>query len=158
MRAIPTEPCLALIHEFEGNEGKFEPTRTQDPAGNWEIGWSHKLSGPDDPLWFATFDQDQADAQALEDLATAAQGVCNALTVAVNSLTDNQYAACIDFAYNVGVGAFAGSTLAHMIKIGSLNLVPAQFSLWVHGKVNGVEVVLPGLVRRRDAEIRAWQS
>lgn len=156
MRAIPTAACLALVHEFEGSQGAFEATRAQDPAGNWEIGWSHKLSGPDDPLWFATFDQDQADAQALADLATAARGVCVALGDVAASLTDNQYAACIDFAYNEGVSRFAGSTLCHRIVTGSMGLVPAEFGKWVYGSQDGVEVKLNGLVRRRAAEVQVW--
>lgn len=158
MRSIPTAPCLALIHEFEGDQGLFEPTRTQDPSGNWEIGWSHKLSGPDDPLWSDILDESAADALALKDLTAAAQGVCNALTVAVNSLTDSQYAACIDFAYNEGAHAFAGSTLCHFITIGSMNLVPAQFLRWVYEKEDGQMVQSKGLLRRRNAEVRVWQS
>lgn len=157
MRSIPTAPCLALIHEFEGDQGLFEPTRTQDPSGNWEIGWSHKLSGPDDPLWSDILDESAADALALKDLTAAAQGVCNALTVAVNSLTDSQYAACIDFAYNEGAHAFAGSTLCHFIKTGAMHLAPLEFAKWVYAHVNGVAVEEPGLVRRRAAELAAWR-
>ena len=158
MRPLPVDACLALVHAFEGDEGKFEPTRTLDPAGNYEIGWSHKLIGPDDPLWFATLDAGQADALALEDLAKAAEGVCAALGSAVDDLTDNQYAAVIDLAYNIGVGAFAGSTLCHLLVHGNFALAAKQFPLWIHAKVNGHSEVLPGLVRRRDAELDVWRA
>jgi lysozyme len=84
--------------------------------------------------------------------------VCNALPAVVGSLTDGQYAALIDFVFNVGAGAFNGSTLCHYIRTGNMVLAPGQFGLWVHGRVNGQEVVLPGLVRRRAAEVAVWNT
>lgn len=147
MRPIP-EAVLGLVHEFEGRNGTFEPTRTQDPVGNWEIGYSHKLSGPDDEFWDSVLDQDFADHLAMQDEAEAAQAVCAALGVAVNNLTDNQYAACIDLTYNIGGGNFANSTLCSMIKAGQITEAADQFDRWVYA---GGEV-MPGLVTRRAAE------
>lgn len=158
MRPIPTEPCLGLIHQFEGRAGKFEPRRTMDPAGNWEIGWSHKLAGDADPLWIATLDAEQADNLALADLAAAASGVCDAVGQMADQLTDGQYAALIDFAYNVGVAAFAGSTLCHMVRMGNLARAPAEFGKWVYAHVNGRPVLEPGLVRRRQAEMAVFNQ
>lgn len=158
MRALPADRCLALVHTFEGDHGAFEPSRTLDPAGNYEIGWSHKLSGPEDPLWYAQLSLDEANALALEDLGKAAAGVCNALDAKVYTLTDGQYAAVIDFAYNEGVGAFTGSTLCHWIIEGNLQLASAQFGKWVYSHVNGLLVEEPGLVRRRAAELDCWNA
>lgn len=158
MRPVPVDPCLALIHAFEGNAGQFEPRRSLDPAGNSEIGWSHKLSDPDDPIWFATLDADAADALAIDDLTKAAQGVCSALGAVVDDLSTGQYAACIDFAYNEGVGRFAGSTLCHYVQIGNMALAVAEFPKWVYAHVNGVAVEEPGLVRRRAAEVDVWNA
>ena len=152
-----TQLCLGLIHQFEGSGGTFEPTRTTDPAGNYEIGWSHKLSGPDDPLWFATLDQDQADGLALEDLQRTEAGIVETLGgTHYAALSPGQCAALIDFAYNEGVGKFAGSTLCHFIMVGAMHLVPAEFGKWVFGNVDGREQVLDGLVRRRAAEVAIW--
>lgn len=152
MRAIPTEPCLGLIHTFEGRNGQFEAQATQDPSGNWEIGWSHKLPGPTDEVW----DLQHADHQALVDLGVAAQGVCDALGATVNGLTAGQYAALIDFTYNEGVEAFTGSTLCQLVLSGALHLVPAEFGKWVYETVDGVKKVEPGLVRRRKADTTVW--
>ena len=153
MRPIPQQPCLGLIHTFEkGPDGSFAATAYQDSGGVWTIGWGHALHGPTTETW----DQAQADAQALADLQTAANGVCAALETVVDGLTDGQYAACIDFAFNLGVRAFAGSTLCHFIRTGQMTLVPAQFGVWVYGKVRGVEARLPGLVTRRAAEVKVW--
>lgn len=156
MRPVPTPQVLSIIHEFEGKCGTFEASRTYDPSGNPEIGYGHKLSGPEDPLWFATLDQDQADALAMEDVAKAAQGVCNALGPVVMALTDNEYAALICFAFNVGVQAFATSTLCHLVQTGDLEGAGEQFPRWVHEKINGIETIEPGLVRRRAAELALW--
>lgn len=154
MRAIPQEPCLGLVHEFEG----FSATRYADPSGYPTIGYGHKLSGVLDPLYNATINKTQADALAIKDLEIAATGVCAALPAVVDSLTDGQYAACIDFAYNVGVTAFRGSTLCHYINTGNMVLAPGQFLLWDHERINGVEVVSAGLLRRRQAEVACWRA
>lgn len=146
---------MGLIKAFEGKNGTFEATRAQDPGGLWEIGWSHKLNGLFDPLYNATLDLTAADALALQDLTATAGGVCSAIS-GYADLTEGQYAAIIDLAYNIGVGSFRASTLCHYINTGATNLVPGQFGLWVHGRVNGVEQVLPGLVRRRAAEKAVW--
>lgn len=147
---------MGLIKAFEGKDGKFEATRAQDPGGLWEIGWSHKLAGMFDPLWNCNFSPADANDLALKDLDAVAAGVCKIIPAVVGSLTEGQYAAILDFAYNEGVGRFAGSTLCHFVKTGNLTLVPGQFGLWVYGHVNGVATELPGLVRRRAAEKAVW--
>ena len=152
MRPVPLA-VLTLVHEFEGNQGRFEPTRTQDPVGNWEIGWSHKLSGPADPLWSANLSADSADNIAMQDMSAAAQAVCKLCgqqTMAL--LSDNQYAALIDFTYNEGVGHFAGSTLLKKVKAGDKIGASYEFVKWVYA---GGEV-LNGLIRRRAAEKALW--
>jgi lysozyme len=158
MRPIPSAPCLALIHAFEqGPKGGFAPTPYPDPGGLLTIGWGHLIKpGETFPV---PIDEAKADALALADLTTAATGVSSALLPAVLAkLTDGQYAACIDFAYNLGVGAFRGSTLCHLVNAGNFALVPDAFRKWVYGRVNGVETVLQGLVRRRNAEVDVWLS
>ena len=178
MRPVPTEPCLGLVKAFEGSGGKFLATRAQDPSGNWAIGWGHDLTGSLDPLWNATLTEQQADDLAIKDLTGAATAVSGALSAPVagpttwdatqqknipgttqplvNTLTNGQYAALIDFTYNVGPGAFRTSTLCHFVQNGNLAGVPTQLALWVHEKINGVETVMAGLVRRRQAEIKCW--
>ena len=154
MRPIPQAQCLSLIRSFEkGPDGSFASTPYQDASGNWTNGWGHRCAQDAPAITLG-----QANEQALADLASAAQGVCDALPNRFDQLTDGQYAACIDFAYNVGVGAFRGSTLCHFINVAAMNLVPTQFLLWVHEKVNGVETVEPGLIRRRQAEVDVWRS
>ena len=155
MSVRPVPPIvLTLIHEFEGWAGTFEPTRTLDPAGNPEIGWSHKLSGPADPLWNATLDQAASDALAMQDLTMSATEICDTLGMLVSNLNDNQYAACIDFTYNEGGGNFASSTFCKLIDADDLPDAEAQLTRWVYAA--GEE--LPGLLRRRLAEQALWNT
>jgi lysozyme len=68
------------------------------------------------------------------------------LKVAVN---DNEFAALVSFAYNVGSGALQGSTLLRLLNSGAdRKAVADQFLRW--NKAGGKE--LPGLTRRRQAE------
>lgn len=64
-------------------------------------------------------------------------------------LTEGQYAALVDFVFNVGSGNFNNSTLLKVVNQRKLNQVPGQFRRWV--KANGK--TWPGLVTRRNDEI-----
>ena len=62
--------------------------------------------------------------------------------------------AFVSFAYNVGVNAFCGSTLARKYKAGDLEGACAELSRWVYAK--GIR--WPGLVNRRAQERRICES
>lgn len=159
MRPVPDKPCMALIHAFEGKDGQHEATRTQDPGGLWEIGWSHRLSSPDDPLWDATLTRGDADTLALADLTDAAAELCTDVgDTPIGDLNDGQYAALIDFVYNEGIGQFKTSHLRALVAGGNLTLAYDEFPRWVYGTVDGQHVVLQGLVRRRAAEQDIWRA
>jgi lysozyme len=153
LRPIPLA-CLPLVHQFEGTvANRFEATRTLDPTGHAELGWGHKLNGSEDPLWNATLTESQADDLAMKDLAGAAMSVCEALGPGpTDTLTDNQYAALIDFTYNAGAGHFISSTLCRLVKAGDLTAAADEFARWVYSE----GVSLPGLIRRRAAEKALW--
>jgi hypothetical protein len=63
-------------------------------------------------------------------------------------LSQTQFDALTSFAYNVGSGSFARSTLLHKLNTGDYGSVPSELMRWV--KVGGG--TLPGLVTRRRAE------
>ena len=157
MRAVPQDLCLALVREFEGKAGKFEPVPTLDPVGNWEIGWGHKIAGnayPGAPINAALADQ-----LAVEDLNVAAMQAEMFLgSSIVERLTAGQWAALIDFTFNEGIARLRYSTLAKFVKAGALSQAPEQFRKWVWGHVDGEPVKLNGLVRRREAEIALWNQ
>ncbi|MDU2883127.1 MAG: lysozyme, partial [Enterobacter sp.] len=56
--------------------------------------------------------------------------------------------ALVDFAYNLGVKALEGSTLLKKLNAGDYAGAAAEFPKW--NKAGGK--VLPGLVKRREAE------
>lgn len=63
----------------------------------------------------------------------------------------NQYGALVSWSFNVGCGAAKSSQLIKRLNNGENpnTVLPAELPKWVHGGGK----VLPGLVRRRNAEI-----
>ena len=120
------------------------------PAGVLTIGWGH--TGPD-VYQGMTITQQQAETYLTNDLQKFADCVSNYLRV---SLNPNQVGALVSFTFNLGCGAFQGSTLLRRLNAGEdPNTVVAQeLPRWVYA--NGVK--LPGLVRRRDAEVAFFKS
>ncbi len=67
-------------------------------------------------------------------------------------LNDNQFAALVCFAFNVGAENLANSTLRRLLQRGWYEQVPAQLMRW--NKARGE--ALGGLTRRRAAEAQLW--
>jgi len=91
-----------------------------------------------------TFTREQCEAMLYQDLARHA----DALGCIRQPLTDGQSAAFLSFAFNVGEGAFCGSTLVRKANAGDMGGACAELSRWTYA--GGKQ--LPGLVRRRAAE------
>ena len=66
-------------------------------------------------------------------------------------LTQQEYDAIVSFAYNVGASALEHSTFARRVNRGDnkTTCFKEEFPKWV----NGSDGPLPGLVRRREAEV-----
>lgn len=88
----------------------------------------------------------------LEQDIAIAEGIVNRLVQV--PLKQNQFNALASFAFNVGEGQFATSTLVEMLNNQMYDRVPGQLKRWVmdDGKV------VNGLVNRRDKEIAMWRS
>ena len=69
-------------------------------------------------------------------------------------LTDAQFDALVSFVFNVGVGAYEGSTLRRMMLTGHLDQVPTQMLRW--NRAGGR--VIPGLASRRASEASLWNA
>lgn len=108
----------------------------------WTIFWGH--TGPDVHAGM-TGTQDEADAQLLLDMQVAEANVRKVVTI---ELTQEEFIALCDLAFNIGCGAFDTSTLLRLLNSGDTQGAIDQFKVW--NKAGGE--VLEGLVKRRDAE------
>lgn len=132
-----------LIKEYEG----LHLTPYRCPAGIWTIGYGHTRTVKSG----MTITKNEADKLLSDDLQIVARIVQNLVKV---PLDENQFAALVSFAFNVGIGNFENSTLLKLLNRGWYDQVPAQLMRWV--KSNGE--VLGGLSRRRAAEARLWNT
>lgn len=140
--------ALALIKQFEG----CKLTAYPDPGSGgdpWTIGWGSTGTGIVKGL---VWTQEQADKRLAEHVMEFARGVDTAL--AGSPVTAMQKGALVSFAYNVGVGAMAGSTLLKKHKAADYDSAAAQFLLW--NKAAGK--VMQGLTNRRIAEARVYKG
>ena len=131
---------LELIMDFEG----CMLTAYRDVGGLLTIGYGHTREVREGQE--ITFEE--ALALLHEDLKDTLASVHFTLGRSAFTINDNQFSACVCFAYNVGVGSFAKSTLLNCITKGHLNDAANEFLRWC--KVDGKECA--GLLRRRKAE------
>jgi len=128
---------LKLVKEFEGLRLKAY----RCPAGVLTIGYGHTGGVREGQV----ITEAEAEELLKKDLLIFERGVKNYVKV---PLTDNQFSALVSFAYNVGLGAFGKSTLLRKINSRDYNGAAAEFARWNRGGGK----ILPGLVRRREAE------
>lgn len=134
-----------LIKRFEGfRADAYRPV----PGERWlTIGYGHY--GPDVRAG-QRITRKQGEVLLKRDLRRFEHAVDTLVTTRIN---DNRFAALVAFAFNVGEGAFANSTLLRLVNQRRFGLAAAQFALWVRG-AGGVRLL--GLVRRRAAEARLF--
>lgn len=99
----------------------------------------------EDAQWGRTYTRDECKAQLDRDLARHAEGVMACVHV---PMTDGQKIAHIDAAFNIGVTAWCGSSMARKTNAGDARGGCEALLLW--DKVNGRAIL--GLTRRRMAE------
>jgi len=137
-----------LVKAFEGC--KLSAYRC--PAGICTIGYGHtSAAGAPTVIDGMTITQQQADDILSRDLVKYEIAVQNMVQ---QPLTQQQFDVLVDFAYNAGVGNLKTSTMLKKINSGNLDMVPAELMKWNRGGGK----VLPGLVRRRQAEGAWWVS
>lgn len=142
----PSAKIIDFIRDFEKCRlVAYMPTPKDRPT----IGWGS--TGPDIRLGM-TWTQDQADERFAADLAKFSAGVVRALEGAHTN--QPQFDAMVSLAYNIGLGAFSGSTLLKMHRAGDFGGAQAQFARWNRqaGKV------LNDLTRRRAAEAAIYRG
>jgi Phage-related lysozyme (muraminidase) len=133
----PSQACIDLVKASEG----CRLTAYRDSVGILTIGYGS--TGGIKPG--QTITQEQAEAMLVDDLDAAAEAVGKLVTV---PLTQGQFDALTDFAFNLGAGRLRDSTLLRLLNQGRYGEAAVQFKFWVMAGGHP----LPGLVKRRAAE------
>lgn len=129
-----------MVAKFEG----FRAEAYRDLGGVWTIGYGFTEGVKKGD----TITREEADARLLIELQKFADGVdamCSA------PVSQNQLDAMVSLAYNIGLGAFARSSVLRMHNIGAPEAAVRAFSLW--NKVNGKEVRGLSLRRAKEASM-----
>lgn len=141
-----------LIAEFEGFRSKAYP----DPGTGgepWTIGLGSTTDEYGKPIRPGDeWTRDRAEARFRSHLQEFGAGVDKAL--AGKPATANQKAALVSLAYNIGLGAFGGSTVLKRHRAGDHEGAADAFAMW---RIAGGKV-MPGLVRRRAAEAKLYRG
>jgi lysozyme len=135
---------LALTKSFEG----LNLSAYADQGGVWTIGYGHTGLGIHAGLEIT---QAEADTFLMSDVAGAVAGVNRMVT---GNIGQNHFDALVDFAFNLGRVSLSQSTLLRFVNANDFASAAPQFLLWDHIK----GVVIPGLLRRRQAEMDLFLS
>jgi len=152
---------IALITHFEGlHDGDLSEIGLQPkmcPAGIWTVGYGHALRDNNGKFLKGIDNKaaaykiapaltlKQAEDLLQQDLHVFEEGVNNLVSV---ELTDNELAALVSLAYNIGLGNLAKSTLLLLLNKCQYKSAAEQFLVW--DKCGGKP--LRGLTLRRQAE------
>lgn len=139
-----SEKCLALIREFEG----FRSKPYLCPAGVPTIGYGSTRYEDGTPVTLKDEPIDQARANAIMRTTLAREYEPAVQRYVKVPLTQGQYDALVDFAYNAGAKNLLQSTLLKKVNAKNHAGASKEFEKWVYGGGK----VLQGLVRRRKAE------
>jgi lysozyme len=158
---------LDLIKSFEGlTDGDPSTVKLDpyiDPAGIWTIGWGHAIRIGNEylrgrhnrefagALYPGGISVRQAEQLLRGDLLDTCRDVESLVEV---DLTDNEFAALVSLAFNIGRGNLSRSTLLRKLNEHDYEGAAGQFHVW--NKAGGR--VLKGLVRRRAAEAALFES
>lgn len=149
---------LELLKQWEG----FELKVYRDSAGLPTIGVGHLLTKNElssgkimingvAVKYADGITQQQALDLLSQDVQPAETTINSSVKVALNQ---NQFDALTSFVFNVGAGAFKGSTLLKVLNQGQYAQIPGQFLRWVFAGGQKVQ----GLVNRRNNEIKLWNG
>lgn len=116
------------------------------PAGVWTCGYGHTKGVTARTVCDKKKAEEwlQKDLEPIENFLSAVPEVCK---------TQGRFDACADFCFNLGTGAFRGSTLFKLIqKKASVAAIQAEFLKWVYAGGRP----LKGLKARRRWEAARW--
>jgi len=127
-------------------------TAYKDVAGILTIGVGHTGSDVKPGMAISRAESRRLLAQ---DVQSAAQAVASGIDV---PLGGPQFDALVALVFNIGAGNFRTSTVRRLINELMFGAVPAAWRLWNKVTVDGRKIVSAGLVNRREAELKLWNS
>ena len=147
---VVPQAAIDLAKRFEGfhRVPKADPGRAHPyicPAGFHTIGYGH-LCDPAHP----SITEAEAEVYLARDLITALNATLRYCPVLATE-PEGRLAAIVDFTFNLGAGRLQTSTLRRRINQQDWSAAALELRRWVYGGGK----VLPGLVARREAEMRA---
>jgi lysozyme len=154
----PSNQLIEFLSKAEGRVNKVY----KDSGGAPTIGVGHLLTNSErksgkikigtELIKYADgLTDSQVDQLLMQDILPAANAVDELVHV---NLRQWQYDALVSFTFNVGVNAFAHSSLLKVLNQFKYDGVPGQLRKWVYD--NGKKV--KGLVNRRENEIKLWNN
>jgi lysozyme len=143
-----SQNCINLIKLFEG----YKPKAYLCPAGVVTIGFGSTMYTDGRKIKLGdTINEQQGNELLMWELKNK--------SIALHSLNlnQNQIDSCLSFIYNLGIGAFAKSTLKKKILLNPKDAsIKDEFMKWNKARVGGELIVLKGLTRRRNAEAELY--
>jgi lysozyme len=132
---------IEFVQHYEG----WKAYAYQDPVGIWTIGWgriegvySGEVTTPEHEMrWL------------IDTLGYISDSIIEIVDDKI-ALSQNQLDSLTSWCFNLGMGNFRRSTLLVRLNAGDFSGAAAEFPRWVYA--GRPPRVLPGLVRRREAE------
>ncbi|KAJ2503290.1 hypothetical protein GGH96_000311 [Coemansia sp. RSA 1972] len=147
------QDALNLIEQYEG----LIATPEKDSTGQQKVGYGHTCtkSGCTDVPYAMPLAKDSAERLLKSDL----EGVTECLNSYISDdveLDYNQWGALVSWAFSVGCTSVKESTLITRLNDGNDANIVAGDELPTYNESGGKEIA--GLTRRRDAEVKLFQT
>lgn len=156
--------CIALIREFEG----FLSKAYKCPAGVWTIGYGSTHYEDGQAVKSGdVISQAYAEKLLQHEVAVIERQLIRVLNADEIIVSQGQFDALVDFAYNLGASKLVNSTLWKKLKAKDYESAANEFLIWnkikvkniVNGQVVGFKLVeVKGLTRRRQSEQKLFLS
>jgi len=141
--------AMDIITRFEG----FKARAYKCPAGIWTIGWGRTGKDVTSTSITTLEIETQWLKKKLEELCSYVRQKALSSTIG-ESLNPHEVAALVSLIYNIGEGNFASSGVRRFLLQGKRE---EAGKVWLRWNKGGGKV-LPGLVRRREAELQLFNS
>ena len=145
---VASQNCINLIKLFEG----YKPKAYLCPAGVPTIGYGSTMYQTGLKIKLSdTINEQQANELLMWELKNKAYALHGL------KINQNQFDALLSFCFNLGIGAFAKSTLKKKILANPNDAtIKQEFMKWNKARVGGQLMELKGLTRRRIAEAELY--